>query len=116
MQWLSPSLYCYKNGGKFTFGNDNYNMHLYLYVDDIKDFLSCPNAGQWGCRSRSNSISTEDIVRICEYLRKYCLPRYKTVTAVIKSRSKRKQYYLNQFPLADLIEYVEQNKKEETAC
>lgn len=99
------------NGG-CSFYNDTYGMITHLHPDDINDFLKHPYQRSWGVnhRSRSNSIDGKDLDIMINYLTNV-VRKYKTVTDVMKSRSKYKEKYLMQFPMEELQEYIK--KKEE---
>lgn len=98
------------NGGRYYFWNNLYGMEMYVNPDDINYVIQNPQATRWGSGSYSNDVDQEDKRIIVSYLkRKIC--RYKTVTDVIKSRSKYKERYLMQFPMEELQEYIK-NKED----
>lgn len=116
-EYITDKLSVQTTKSRIYFNNPDYNMHMYVYMDEISDVIADPYAQRWG-KSNSNSVKSEDMELILSYLRKYALPRYKTVEAVLKSRSKRKRWYLNHFSLSDLVAYnsTREKKKEETTC
>ena len=97
------------DGLYYLFENTTYNMHLYLYKEDIEDFIKYPNQREWGRLSHSNSIAYEDYEAIVKYL-KSCEKKYNTITDVLKSRSKYKEKYLKQFTIGELTEYIKQKE------
>ena len=98
------------SGGRYYFWNHLYGMEMYVSPDDINYVIQKPQARKWGSGSYSNDVVHEDKKIIVSYLkRKIC--KYKTVTDVIKSRSKYKERYLMQFPMEELQEYIK--KKED---
>lgn len=101
--------------GKYYFHNYVYGMEAYIYPEDMAEFISSPHRGSWGDgRSFSNDIQQRDTNLMIDYLkRKLC--RYKTVTDVIKSKSKYKKKYLMQFSMEELQEYIK-NKEDKKTC
>lgn len=95
-------------GNRYCFENETYSMSCTIYKQDIKLFIARPSSQYWGERSHSNNIAGEDIKLICNYLNKK-LRRYLTVTDVLKSRSKYKEKYLQEFTTGELLQYVQEN-------
>lgn len=105
------SLNVKKYQDRYEFDNHNYSMYLTLYKIDVADYLSHQDSKRWGMRSSSNSIADEDKKLIKEYLLKHSR-KYKTVTDVVKSRSKYKEKILREdFSLNELLEYKEGKEK-----
>lgn len=98
--------------GSYFFHNGYYGMMFRLYPEDMDEFLNYPGKKEWGCdgRSYSNNIDSKDLTMIKQYI-KTRMRKYKTVTDVIKSRSKYKEKYLMGFSMEELQEYIK--KKEE---
>lgn len=98
--------------GSYFFHNCNYGMMFRLHPSDIDEFLNHPNKKGWGPndRSYSNNIDCKDLSVIKKYISNK-IRKYKTVTDVIKSRSKYKEKYLMRFSMEELQEYIK--KKEE---
>lgn len=93
----------------FQFTNCEYGMRCTIYFEDIDEYLSNPYKKHWGDRSSSNDLYDTDRDEIIEYLkRSRC--RYKSVTDVMKSKSKFKKKYLKQFSVKELLEYYKTKK------
>lgn len=98
------------SGGRYYFWNNLYGMEMYVDPSDINYVIQNPYVRKWGNGSYSNDVDAKDKEAIVRYLkRKVC--KYKTVTDVIKSRSKYKEKYLMQFPMEELQEYIK-NKED----
>lgn len=99
------SLCVYEYKQRYEFYNGNYSMELLLYKEDINEYLSRQTDCHWGLNSRSNTVATEDRRIIRNYLLSKAR-KYKTVTEVLKSRSKRKEKILREnFSLDELVKY-----------
>lgn len=98
-----------KHSNYFQFKNEDYGMNMVVYLEDIDKVISSPGKKQWN-NSRRNEVYDKDWELIAEFLkRQRC--RYKTVTDVIKSRSKFKEKYLKQFSVAELLDYYKERKE-----
>lgn len=99
------SLCVYEYKQRYEFYNGSYSMELMLYKEDINEYLSRQNDCRWGLNSRSNTVATEDRIIIRNYLLNKAR-KYKTVTEVLKSRSRRKEKILREdFSLDELVKY-----------
>ena len=101
-----------ESSGSYFFYNSYYGMMFRLYPEDMNEFLTYPSKKEWGRdgRSYSNNIDSKDLTIIKQYIRTKMM-KYKTVTDVIKSRSKYKKKHLMRFSMEELQEYIK--KKEE---
>lgn len=100
------SLYVDVDRDCYRFKNDAYGMICNVYKSDIDEYMSHPYRQSWGCCSGSNSVREDDTRAIIKFIREYNKKkRYKTITDVIKSRSKYKEKYLAEFTLSELMEY-----------
>lgn len=97
--------------GKYYFHNYRYGMEMYVSPADVREVLEYPSRKRWGSgRSYSNDLYEQDRNLIIEYLkRKVC--KYKTITDVIKSKSKYKRKYLMQFSMDELQKYIDDTTK-----
>lgn len=93
---------------RYHFENETYSMSCTIFKQDIKKFIAHPSSQFWGERSHSNNIAGEDIKVMIDYLNKK-LRRYQTVTDVLKSRSKYKDKYLQEFSTGELLQYIQEN-------
>lgn len=93
----------------FQFSNYEYGMRCNIYFEDIDKYLSDPYKKHWGDRSSSNEVYDTDRYEIIEYLKKSRC-RYKSVTEVMKSKSKFKEKYLKQFSVRELLDYYKTKK------
>lgn len=114
------SLYVNETKDRYYFYNRNYSMEFTLYKEDVNDYLSNPYLTRWGLFSRSNTVADEDRAMIKEYLIGKSR-KYKTVTEVLKSRSRKKEKILREeFSLNELVEYKigkeKANGKVESCC
>ena len=107
--------------GSYFFCNSYYGMMFRLYPEDVDEFLNHPSKKEWGRdgRSYSNNIDSQDLTMIKQYI-KTRMRKYKTVTDVIKSRSKYKEKYLMGFSMEELQEYIkkkeDKNVKVKSGC
>ena len=105
--------------GSYFFHNSYYGMMFRLYQEDVDEFLNYPGKKEWGRdgRSYSNNIDSKDLTMIKQYI-KTRMRKYKTVTDVIKSRSKYKEKYLMGFSMEELQEYIKnkEDKNEIESC
>lgn len=105
-------LYLRLEGDYYKFRNDVYGMILNIHKDEIRDYLKEPTKSSWGSYSSSNTVREDDRYFIIRYLQNKILGRYKTVTEVMNSRSKKKKEYLNKFSLGELLEYRKEKANE----
>lgn len=98
------------SGKKYYFFNHQYGMEMKVYHSDIQDVLKRPYDHRWGNGSYSNDVSGDDKTIIISFLKKRVC-KYKTVSDLMKSRSKYKQKYLMQFSMKELHEYIK-NKED----
>ena len=100
------SLYVDVDTNCYRFRNDTYGMICNVYKSDVDRYMDHPYRQGWGCRSASNSVREDDTRAIIKFIREYNKKkRYKTITDVLKSRSKYKEKYLAEFTLSELMEY-----------
>lgn len=93
---------------RYRFENETYSMTCTIYKQDIKKFIAHPSSQFWGEHSHSNNIAGEDIKVMINYLNTK-LRKYLTVTDVLKSRSKYKNKYLQEFTTGELLQYIQEN-------
>lgn len=96
---------------KFT--NNEYGMVMTAYKKDYQKIKIEPYIKVWSSDSYSNNVDTKDMKIILSVLDKEFnrKKKYKTVTDVLKSRSKLKVKYLNQFDIEELVEYLNGKEK-----
>lgn len=110
MDRITPSYenyleYVISEDGSYYFQNDTYGMVCRIYKEDIDSFCRNPYRKWWGSRSHSNNIQPDDVDAMKRFLCARHKRRYKTVTDVLKSRSKHKKEHLLKFTLSELLEY-----------
>ena len=95
------------------FENTNYGMIMNAYGKDLARIKKHPYSKFWSSDSHSNNVEPKDMDIILSVLEKEFnrKKRYKTVTDVIKSRSKLKEKYLHQFDIQELVEYLNGKEK-----
>ena len=98
-------LYVVNHKDRYEFYNHKYSMFMNLYKEDIPEYISHPGGSRWGLSSCSNMVDDIDKAIIKEYIINNSR-KYKTVTDVLKSKSRKKEKILREnFSLNELVEY-----------